>query len=56
MMTDPIADMLARIRNAGVARHPDTTCPSSKLKLAVAQVMRDAGFLEDVAVEANEGR
>ncbi len=56
MMTDPIADMLARIRNAGVARHSETTCPSSRLKLAVAQVLREAGFLEEVAVEANEGK
>lgn len=56
MMTDPIADMLARIRNAGVARHSETTCPSSRLKLAVAQVLRDAGFLEEVTVEANEGK
>jgi small subunit ribosomal protein S8 len=55
MMTDPIADMLARIRNAGVARHVRTSCPSSKLKLAVARVMQDAGFLEEVRVEAREG-
>ncbi len=56
MMTDPVADMLARIRNAGVARHAETTCPSSKLKLAIAGVLRDEGFLEDVSVEANEGK
>jgi small subunit ribosomal protein S8 len=55
MMTDPIADMLARIRNAGVARHVRTSCPSSKLKLAVARVIQDAGFLEEVRVEAREG-
>ncbi len=56
MMTDPVADMLARIRNAGVARHAWTTCPSSKLKLAVATVLRDAGFLEEVSVETEDGR
>ena len=56
MMTDPVADMLARIRNAGVARHAETTCPSSKLKLAIARVLRDEGFIEDVALEPNGGK
>ena len=56
MMTDPIADMLARIRNAGTARHSQTRCPSSKEKLAVARVLEAAGFLGGVAVEASEGR
>jgi len=55
MMTDPIADMLARIRNAGTARHRRTTCPSSKKKLAVAGVLQRAGFIESVQVEAREG-
>ena len=55
MMTDPIADMLARIRNAGVARHAQTRCPSSKEKLAVAKVLEAAGFLGGVSVEAGEG-
>ena len=53
-MTDPVSDLLARIRNAGQARHPDLRCPSSKLKLAVARVLVEAGFLESVEVE-NEG-
>ncbi|MAE93173.1 MAG: 30S ribosomal protein S8 [Deltaproteobacteria bacterium] len=56
MMTDPVADMLARIRNAGVARHPDTTCPSSRLKLAIARVLKEEGFIEDVTLEPNEGK
>jgi small subunit ribosomal protein S8 len=56
MMTDPLADMLARIRNAGIAGHRETRCPSSKLKLAVAQVLRDEGYLEAVEVEESEGR
>jgi len=56
MMTDPVADMLARIRNAGVARHDETTLPSSKLKLAIAKVLRDSGFLNEVTVEPNEGK
>jgi small subunit ribosomal protein S8 len=55
MMTDPIGDMLTRIRNAGSARHASTTCPSSRQKLAVARVLQEAGFLGSVAVEAREG-
>lgn len=56
MMTDPIADMLARIRNAALARHAELACPASNLKLAIARVLVDAGFLEDARVEAREGR
>jgi small subunit ribosomal protein S8 len=55
-VTDPLSDMLARIRNAGQARHPSLLVPSSKLKLAVARVLADAGYLESVTVEAKEGR
>jgi len=55
MMTDPIADMLARIRNAGVARHGQTICPSSKLKLGIARVLAEKGFLGQVRVEARDG-
>ena len=50
-MTDPLGDMLTRIRNACVAGHPDITCPSSRLKLAVAKAMKEEGFLEAVEVE-----
>ena len=56
MMTDPLGDMLTRIRNACVAGHPNTTCPSSRLKLAVAKAMKEEGFLEAVEVETKEGR
>ena len=56
MMTDPIADMLARIRNAGAARHVKIACPSSKLKQSIANVLQEAGFVSDVRVEASEGR
>jgi len=56
MMTDPISDMLARIRNAAMARHPELACPASNTKLAVARVLVDAGFLEDARVEAKDGR
>jgi len=56
MMTDPIADMLARIRNAGLAKHPELALPASNTKLAIARVLVDAGFLEFARVEAREGR
>jgi small subunit ribosomal protein S8 len=56
MMTDPIADMLARIRNAALARHPELACPASNTKLAIARVLMDAGFLADAKVEARDGR
>jgi small subunit ribosomal protein S8 len=55
MMTDPVADLLTRIRNAGTARHAETTCPSSKMKLAIARVLKESGFLGDVRVEARDG-
>jgi small subunit ribosomal protein S8 len=50
MMTDPISDMLTRIRNAGRARHVKTKCPASKVKLAIAKVMSAEGFLGDVSL------
>ncbi|MDJ0853422.1 MAG: 30S ribosomal protein S8 [Myxococcota bacterium] len=53
MMTDPIADMLTRIRNAGQARHTRTKCPSSKLKVALAKVLSAEGFLGDVELDTN---
>ncbi len=55
MMTDPIADMLTRIRNAGTARHATTACPSSKMKRAIADVLHQEGFLGGVRVEARDG-
>jgi len=55
MMTDPIADLLTRIRNAGRARHNKVACPSSQLKLAVARVLSAEGFLGPVKVEARDG-
>lgn len=55
MMTDPISDMITRIRNAGMARHNQALCPSSRMKLAVANVLKDAGYLGGVKVEAREG-
>jgi small subunit ribosomal protein S8 len=55
-MTDPVSDLLARIRNAGQARHAELICPSSKLKLAVAKVLVEGGFLDAVSVEAQDGK
>jgi small subunit ribosomal protein S8 len=55
-MTDPVSDLLARIRNAGQAKHAELVCPSSKLKLAVARVLVENGFLDSVDVEAAEGK
>jgi len=56
MMTDPVADMLTRIRNAGRAGHAETTLPSSRMKLAVARVLKEEGFIDDAQVEAAEGK
>jgi small subunit ribosomal protein S8 len=55
MMTDPISDMLTRIRNAGIARQTQTKCPFSKQKLAIAKVLEGAGFIGDVRAESQEG-
>ena len=50
MMTDPIADMLTRIRNAQAAGKPDVTMPGSKAKAAIASVMKDEGFITDFEI------
>lgn len=51
MMTDPIADFLTRLRNAAAARHTETVVPYSKLKLAIAEILRREGYLSGVAEE-----
>lgn len=48
MVSDPIADMLSRIRNAALARHDRTEMPASKMKLAVAKILKDEGYISDV--------
>lgn len=53
MMTDPIADMLTRIRNANIAMHDEVTMPSSKLKLALANVLLDEGYITSYDAEEN---
>jgi small subunit ribosomal protein S8 len=50
--TDPIADMLTRIRNASAARHKDLTIPSSKVKREIARVLAEEGFIETWATAA----
>ena len=44
-MSDPIADMLTRIRNANTAKHDTVDVPSSKMKLAIAQILLDEGYI-----------
>ena len=51
-MTDPIADMLTRIRNGQAAGKKNVKIPSSKLKLAIAKVLKDEGYIADFKVEA----
>jgi small subunit ribosomal protein S8 len=55
-MTDPIADMLTRIRNAQTARLTSVTLPSSKRKLAIAKVLADEGYLGSVKQDNVEGK
>jgi small subunit ribosomal protein S8 len=50
-MTDPIADMLTRIRNAITARHPRVRVPHSNFKARIAEVLRDEGFVQAVRIQ-----
>ena len=49
-MSDPIADMLTRIRNAQMVGKAEVSMPASKLKVAIAQVLKDEGYIDDFAV------
>lgn len=49
-MTDPIADMLTRIRNANIARHHQVLVPSSKVKVAIARILKEEGFIQHYEV------
>ena len=51
MLTDPIADMLTRIRNAHLALHKEVSVPSSKMKEAMASILKQEGYVEDVTVD-----
>ena len=55
-MSDPIADMLTRIRNAQSTNKASVTMPASKLKGAIAGVLKDEGYIEDFAVRENDGK
>jgi small subunit ribosomal protein S8 len=55
-MTDPIADMLTRIRNGGMARHQSVLIPTSKMKLAIARILKDEGYIRDFDIPADEQR
>jgi small subunit ribosomal protein S8 len=55
-MTDPIADFLTRIRNGQRSGKPEVAMPSSRIKLALAQVLKDEGYIEDFAVASTEGK
>jgi small subunit ribosomal protein S8 len=55
-MQDPIADMLTRIRNGQSASLADVAMPSSKIKVAIANVLKDEGYITDFAIEDNEGK
>jgi len=55
-MHDPIADMLTRIRNAQRADKPSVTMPSSKLKVAIARVLKDEGYIEQFAVREADNK
>jgi small subunit ribosomal protein S8 len=54
-MSDPIADMLTRIRNAQRVEKPDVAMPASKLKVAIARVLQDEGYIEGFRVDAGSG-
>ncbi len=53
-ISDPIADMLTRIRNASRARHVEVSMPASRTKLAIAEILKEEGFIEDFS-EAQAG-
>ena len=54
MLTDPVADMLTRIRNANKALHDTTSMPSSKLKVEIARLLKEEGYITDFRVESGE--
>ena len=56
MMTDPIADMLTRIRNGNIAMHDEVRMPSSKLKESLAAILVKEGYIEGFDVDDNPGK
>jgi small subunit ribosomal protein S8 len=55
-MSDPIADMLTRIRNAQLAEKLSVAMPSSRVKASIAQVLKDEGYIEDFKVREEDGK
>ena len=55
-ITDPIADMLTRVRNAQEARHPKVDVPASKLKAEIARILKEEGFIANYKVADEEGK
>ena len=55
-MSDPVADMLTRIRNGQMAGHSKVNMPSSKLKIALAKVLTDEGFISTFSIKEDEGK
>lgn len=53
-VTDPVADMLTRIRNALTAKHPTVDIPRSRVKIAVAEILKEEGYVADVELVGNE--
>jgi small subunit ribosomal protein S8 len=54
MQTDPIADFLTAIRNANIARHPEVSQPSSKMKVEIARILKEEGYIDDYRVQADD--
>jgi len=54
MVTDPIADLLTRVRNAAMAHHDSVLIPASKTKLSVAKILKDEGFITDFSIVKGE--
>lgn len=55
-MSDPIADMLTRIRNAQATEKVSVSMPSSKVKVSIAKVLKDEGYIDNFAVRENDGK
>ena len=55
-MSDPIADLLTRIRNAQMVAKPTVSVPSSKVKIAIAQVLQDEGYIDGFKVKTEDGK
>ena len=55
-MSDPIADMLTRIRNAQQSEKQSVAMPASKLKASIAKVLKDEGYIDDFAIRENSGK